>query len=314
MEIHDVLAANVAHFLRQASASCQSRAGVLLFADEDKILRTISLEDEFGDVIRKARVGLALDCETVSLRAGLPAAELEKAERYLLVPGDETIRKLADTLDLKAPALLDLAHKHYQPAPTAFESLGAAAMVSSDYGSGVVNCYAVWDPSSRQGAFFDTGVDFAALERLQARHGFEPRYVFVTHTHGDHIGALGGVQRRWKPAVIVGADEPLHGAELVGRDMNFALGALSVEAMPTSGHSPGGVSYCVKGLGAGGPALCMCGDTLFAGSAGGPMHSYEALMRSVRRGILALNGNTILCPGHGPLTTVEMEKHHNPFA
>lgn len=280
----------------------------------NKSVMPIALEDEFGDVIRKARVGLALAPETVSLRVGLPAPELEKAERYLFVPNDETIRKLADMLDLKAPALLDLAHKRYDPAPTAFESLGAAAVVSSGYGSGVVNCYAVWDPSSREGALFDTGMDSAALERLQTQQGFEVRYVFLTHTHGDHIGVLGEVQRRWKPMVVVGAHEPLHGATLMERDTEFALGKLTVEAFPTPGHSAGGLSFYIEGFGVGRPALCMCGDTLFAGSAGGPMHSYEALMRSVRREILALDDDTILCPGHGPLTTVGVEKCHNAFA
>lgn len=277
-------------------------------------MRTIALEDEFGDVIRKARVGLALSHEMVSRRVGLSVTELEKAERYLFVPGDEAVRQLAEALDLKAPALLDLAHKRYEPAPTAFESLSSAAMVSGDYGGGVVNCYAVWDPCSREGAFFDTGVDFATLERLQARHGFAVRYVFVTHTHGDHIAMLGEVQRRWKPAVVVGANEPLDDAKLVERDTAFPLGDLNVKAFPTPGHSPGGLSFCVKGFGAGRPALCMCGDTLFAGSAGGPMHSYEALMRSVQRKLLAMDDDTILCPGHGPLTTVGGEKRQNPFA
>jgi glyoxylase-like metal-dependent hydrolase (beta-lactamase superfamily II) len=278
------------------------------------MMKTIALEDEFGDVIRKARVGLGLSHKMISQHAGLSMADLERAERYLFTPGDEVVRRLADLLDLRASALLDLALKRYQPAPTAFESLGAAAMLSSDYGGGVVNCYAVWDSSSRQGAFFDTGMDCAALERMQIRHGFEPRYVFVTHTHGDHIGALAEAQRRWQLIVVAGADEPLGGAKLVERDTTFALGLLTVEAFPTPGHSPGGVSYRVGGWGAGRPALCLCGDTLFAGSAGGPLHSYEALMRSVRRKILALEENTILCPGHGPLTTVGEQKRQNPFA
>ena len=277
-------------------------------------MRTISLEDEFGDVIRKARVGRVLSIDAVAQRVGLIVPDLEKAERYLSVPGDETIRELAAVLGLNAPALLDLAHKRYEPARTAFESLGTASMVSSSYGSGVVNCYAVWDSSSGEGAFFDTGVDFAALEQLQARHGFAVRCVFVTHTHGDHIGVLGEVQRRWKPTVVVGAHEPLPGARLVEQDTEFALGMLNVEAFPTPGHSAGGLSFYVEGFGADRPALCVCGDTLFAGSAGGPMYSYEALMRSVRRELLSLDDGTILCPGHGPLTTVGGEKSHNPFA
>ncbi len=272
------------------------------------------LEDEFGDVIRKARVGLALTCQTVSRRAGLSEAELERAEQYLSVPDDNTIRKLADGLGLKAPALLDLAHKRYVPAPTAFDSLGVAAMVSSPFQSGVVNCYAVWDPSSKEGAFFDTGVDFTALEQLQARHGIEVRCVFVTHTHGDHIGALGRVRRRWAPVVVTGPGESCSGAKPVERDTEFSLGRLRIKALTTPGHTADGLSFHVEGFGAGQPALCICGDTLFAGSAGGPMYSYEALMHSVRRKLLAMDDGTILCPGHGPLTTVGGEKQHNPFA
>jgi glyoxylase-like metal-dependent hydrolase (beta-lactamase superfamily II) len=207
-----------------------------------------------------------------------------------------------------------MALKRYEPSPTAFESLGTTAMLRSDYGGGIVNCYAVWDASSGQGAFFDTGVDFAALESLQARHGFEVRYVFITHTHGDHVQVLDHVRRRWGPAVVGSRAEPVAGAKLVEQDTQFAVGMLNIEAFATPGHSPGGLSFYVEGFGAGSPPLCVCGDALFAGSAGGPMQSYELLMRSVRQELLALPDATILCPGHGPLTTVGQEKAHNPFA
>lgn len=274
----------------------------------------MALEDEFGDVIRKARAGQNLSRDQLAQRVGQAVVALERMENYQLVPDDEVIRRLAAVLDLKPSALEDLAHKRYEPAPTAFDSLGAAAVARSDYGGGGVNCYAVWDRASGEGAFLDTGVDFETLDRLRTRHGFAVRYVFVTHTHSDHIGALAETRRRWRPQIVGSSHEPINGAQLVDGDARFDLGKLSVEAFPTPGHSPGGLSLRVEGFGAGQPALCMCGDTLFAGSAGGPMQSYVLLMHSVRRRLLALEDCTILCPGHGPLTTVGQEKLHNPFA
>jgi glyoxylase-like metal-dependent hydrolase (beta-lactamase superfamily II) len=55
------------------------------------------------------------------------------------------------------------------------------------------------------------------------------------------------------------------------------------------------------------------GDALFAGSIGGALVSYEDALRTNREQILSLSDDTIVCPGHGPLTTVGEEKRHNPF-
>ena len=57
----------------------------------------------------------------------------------------------------------------------------------------------------------------------------------------------------------------------------------------------------------------MVGDALFAGSIGGVHHGYTATLDSIRREILSLPDDTILFPGHGPLTTVAQEKANNPF-
>ncbi|MBM3890548.1 MAG: MBL fold metallo-hydrolase [Verrucomicrobia bacterium] len=274
----------------------------------------MTLEDEFGDVVRKARTGLSLSREQVARRTGLSAAALEATENYQLVPEEAVLARLAAVLGLRVQPLAELAHRRYEPAAPPLELLGGAAMVRSDYGGGVVNCYAVWDGASGEGALFDTGVDFDALEQLRARHGFEVRYVFITHTHGDHIGALAEARRRWQPKVVGSRHEPIHGAQLVKGDAEFGVGRLRIAVLATPGHSPGGLSFRAGDFGAGRPALCMCGDTLFAGSAGRPMQSYDLLLRSVRETLLGMEEATILCPGHGPLTTVGQEKLHNPFA
>ena len=59
--------------------------------------------------------------------------------------------------------------------------------------------------------------------------------------------------------------------------------------------------------------VAVVGDALFAGSMGGGMVSYEEALRTNRAGIFTLGDEVIVCPGHGPLTTVGEERLHNPF-
>lgn len=273
----------------------------------------MKLEDDFGDVIRKARAGLGRPLGLVAAEAGLTPAKLEQAEQCHWTPDAQSVRNLAAALKLRPQPLLDLALQRYSPAPTAFDRL-TAAMLQSDFGGSLVNSYVVWDAASNEGAFFDTGVEFGKLEQAQAQHGFQVRHVFLTHTHGDHVGVLEQARRRWSPRIVGSRHEPLGDAQLLDGAAQFTLGMLQIEAFPTPGHTPGGLSFYVEGFGPGLPPVCFCGDTLFAGSAGRPMHSYEALLKSVCEELLGLDGETILCPGHGPLTTVASEREHNPFA
>ena len=59
--------------------------------------------------------------------------------------------------------------------------------------------------------------------------------------------------------------------------------------------------------------VAVVGDSLFAGSMGGGAVSYQDALRNNREKILTLPDETIVCPGHGPLTTVGLEKKHHPF-
>jgi glyoxylase-like metal-dependent hydrolase (beta-lactamase superfamily II) len=72
----------------------------------------------------------------------------------------------------------------------------------------------------------------------------------------------------------------------------------------------GGITFVVEGLER---PVAIVGDAIFAGSMGGGMISYEDALRTNREKIMALSDVTILCPGHGPLTTVLEEKTNNPF-
>jgi glyoxylase-like metal-dependent hydrolase (beta-lactamase superfamily II) len=120
--------------------------------------------------------------------------------------------------------------------------------------------------------------------------------IFITHSHGDHVEALPAIQRAHPNAKV--------------RHDSACIGDLEVTAAATPGHSADGVTYVVRG---GKLPVAYVGDSLFAGSVGGANYSYEALLKNVREKILSLPDETLLCPGHGPLTTVAEEKHHNPF-
>jgi glyoxylase-like metal-dependent hydrolase (beta-lactamase superfamily II) len=70
------------------------------------------------------------------------------------------------------------------------------------------------------------------------------------------------------------------------------------------------MTFVVRGLAR---PVAIVGDSLFAGSMGGGNVSYQDAIQNNLEKILILPDNTVLCPGHGPLTTVGEEKRHNPF-
>ena len=88
------------------------------------------------------------------------------------------------------------------------------------------------------------------------------------------------------------------------------IDSLSIKAKHTHGHSVGGMTYLIEGLA---KPVAVVGDAIFAGSMGGGMVSYEDALLTNREKIMSLPDDTILCPGHGPLTTVGEEMQNNPF-
>ena len=104
--------------------------------------------------------------------------------------------------------------------------------------------------------------------------------------------------------------EPVDGARLFEPGHSFACGGLKISSRSTWGHSKGGISYLIEGLE---KPLAVVGDAVFAGSMGGGSVSYADALRTNREELLSLPAETVLCPGHGPLTTVAEERLHNPF-
>src|SRR5207237_1310746 len=129
-------------------------------------------------------------------------------------------------------------------------------------------------------------------------------------THPDHIAELGRLKKETGAPAFVSQVEPTSGAEPFKEGQSFTVGSLRIETRKTSGHSVGGTTFVISGLG---QPVAVVGDSLFAGSMGGGGVSYSDALENNRKKILTLAEETIICPGHGPLTSVGEEKEHNPF-
>jgi len=265
-----------------------------------------SLEDFHEDILGKAMRGLGIGKNEMSNRLKCEKAEVED----ILSGGidEPLILAMAKELNLSHEKLLRSARKEWCPTPLAIPGL---KQFNLPFGDMSVNAFVVWDENSRNAWVFDTGpvakpiLDFLNHEYLTVEA------IFLTHTHRDHIACLDDLRKSLgNPLVYVHELEPIDGCESVAEGFEYTCGQLCLKALHTHGHALGGITYLVDGLER---RIAIVGDAIFAGSMGGGMISYEDALRTNRDKIMTLSDDTILCPGHGPMTTVGEEKRNNPF-
>ncbi|HKP93166.1 MAG TPA: MBL fold metallo-hydrolase, partial [Chthoniobacterales bacterium] len=224
------------------------------------------------------------------------------------VSDEDALREIAPILNLSAAGLRKLASGDWNPDDVA--AVDGLAQFNTTYGDMTVNAYLAWDPATRDAVAFDTGADCAEMLRRIATEKLTVRLILLTHAHPDHVADLRRLRKETGAPVYISDLEPEEGAEPIAEGKRFKVGSLQIEARLTSGHSPGGITYVVTGLE---HPVAIVGDSLFAGSMGGGNVSYQDALRNNREKILTLPDDTIVCPGHGPLTTVGKEKRDNPF-
>src|ERR1043166_1530106 len=265
----------------------------------------IPLEDNFNDIIGKAQRGFKLRDDQLAERAGIAVNELGRIQSGKVE--DELIQKVARALSLGPGALVASANKRWLPAELEVAGL---AQFNTPYHDMTVNAYLVWDPKSRQAVAFDTGADSSPALQFPKSNELEIKLILLTHTHPDHIADLARFKSETGAPAFVPEREPIAGAEAFSEGRTFELGGLRIETRLTSGHSAGGITFVISGLAR---PVAVVGDAMFAGSMGGGGVSYTDALGHNRKKILSLPNETVLCPGHGPLTTVGEEKLHNPF-
>jgi len=270
---------------------------------------SIPLEDAVTDIIGKAKRGLGLSDTELADQIGIEISELEAVKLVHGVAFEE-VDKLAKALELGPRSLVALAEGKYTPSVTPLKT--GFFQANTAYGDIMVNAYLVWDPATRLAAAFDTGADAAPLLEEIKKHNLTLQDVYLTHTHVDHVVELDRLCEKagGSIGVHVNEAEPLERAATFKPGVTFSLGKLHIESRDTSGHSAGGTTFHIHGLDA---PLAIVGDALFAGSVGGIRSDYRAALKRIRDNILSAQDNTVLAPGHGPLTTVIQEKTSNPF-
>ena len=265
---------------------------------------SIPLEDNVTDIIGKAQRGLGISDSQLAERAGFGADRVRS-----LRSGNfdaDAIDRIAPVLQLSSAGLRKLAFGKWDPV----DEIPGLAQFNTAYHDITVNAYLVWDPATRDAIAFDTGADCGSMLKRIEKEALSVKLILLTHAHPDHVADLRRLRQLTDAPVYISEMEPEEGAKPIAEGKRFKAGALDIEARLTAGHSPGGITYVVSGLAR---PVAVVGDSLFAGSMGGGNVSYEDALRNNREKILTLPDETIVCPGHGPLTTVGKEKRDNPF-
>jgi glyoxylase-like metal-dependent hydrolase (beta-lactamase superfamily II) len=268
-------------------------------------MSALPLEDNFNDILGKALRGLKLAPSDAAAQAGVSTEALQS-----LLGGEfdaAAARKVAPVLGLHADSVVASGEKSWAPKPVSVDGL---AQFTTPWEDMMVNSYVVFDPATKEAAVFDSGADCSPMLDFIAEKGLKVKFIGLTHTHGDHIFDLDRLKARTGAPAYVGDREPIDGAESFAAGRAFSIGGLSVETRLTWGHSKGGITFLIDGLA---QPVAVVGDAVFAGSMGGGGISYADALATNRKEILTLPDETVVCSGHGPLTTVGEQKQHNPF-
>lgn len=272
----------------------------------------MTLEDHAGDIIRKARAGLGVASQPAAAAAGLTAGELAELEASGTCARQPDFARLANLLKLNAEKLESVANG-WLPARPDLGTWRELRRITTREHDMDAQCYLVWDEVTREAGLFDTGWNAGPALKVIEGEQLNLMHVFLTHGHPDHIGGLGGVRSTF-PKVRLHTDSsgapPQHKNR---RNDCIHLGSLRITNRLTPGHAEDGVTYLVGNWPEDAPHVAIVGDAIFAGSMGGATGHFEEARKHIREQILVLPPETLVCPGHGPFTTVAEERKNNPF-
>ena len=272
----------------------------------------VNLEDHLGDIIGKARA-----MNSVSAAAAAAAAGISEPELSALEATGRTVRRpdfaaLANLIGLN-PARLEGMANGWFPAEKDLSVWRELRQISTTESGNTVHCYLIWDEVTRDAALFDTGWDAAPVFKLVGENQLQLKHLFITHTHADHVAGLQPIRERF-PKIHLHTDAKGAPPQHRNRRNDFImLGSLRITNRETPGHAEDGVTYIIGTWPDDAPHVAIVGDAIFAGSIGRGNQSWNLARQKVREQILTLPAETLICPGHGPLTTVAEEKEHNPF-
>jgi glyoxylase-like metal-dependent hydrolase (beta-lactamase superfamily II) len=275
------------------------------------------LEDDFCDIIKKARMGQGLSVGDVARMAGLPGGDITAFERGVCLPDRSEVQALAKVLGLRPGPLEQIAIEKWEP--VAQQPMAWVETIRGSINGYGVQGYVVYDGG--EALLIDTAYNAPAMIEFLSEYQLRLMGICLTHGHADHADGIDQILNFCQAQVYLGTEDvdllswrpPVAQMKAPEQGQTIAVGRLRVQCLTTPGHTPGGICYRVD---AEPGRVCFVGDTLFAGSIGrsNPSTLYKTHLGSVRTRVLELSHEHRLLPGHGPATTVREELDHNPFA
>jgi len=193
------------------------------------------------------------------------------------------------------------------------------------------NCSIIADENTREAMVIDPGDEVAAIQAILQKHGVRVKQIVITHAHIDHVGGATKLRAATAAPILLNQNDhallKMLGMQAAWLGMStpdevdvdcgitdgdkVETGALVANVMHTPGHTEGSICLYFPAQ-----EKLIAGDTLFAGSIGRtdlPGGSFDKILRSLHQKVLSLPDETIVVPGHGPLTTIGDERENNPF-
>ena len=193
------------------------------------------------------------------------------------------------------------------------------------------NCTILADPVSREAVVIDPGDEPERILAPVRELGLEVDAILLTHTHFDHVGAVGPVARetgapvyvsdierpvladimRYVPFAGIGPYESYEADEVLRGGERLQLAGCDIDVLFTPGHSPGHLTYSIPA-----EQAIFSGDVLFQGSVGRtdlPGGDWDTLLTSIGSLVESLPGETTVYPGHMGITSLGAERATNPF-
>ncbi len=192
-----------------------------------------------------------------------------------------------------------------------------------------VNCYILASAKNSKAIIIDPGDELSKIRQVLDKYKLKPAFIINTHGHYDHIGCDDkfGVPvyiHRQDAALLNGSELNLSAMfaapyqvkseiKMLEEKDIIALDKIELKVIRMPGHTPGGIALLMLK-----PTdkIVFTGDSLFCQGigrsdlAGG---DETLLIKSIKEKLLTLCADTVIYPGHGPSSTIEEEKKHNPY-
>jgi hydroxyacylglutathione hydrolase len=193
------------------------------------------------------------------------------------------------------------------------------------------NCSVIGDETSHEAMVIDPGDDVHEVLDLIRKHNLQVKQIVITHAHIDHVGGAMKLRTATGAPILLNQNDyallkmldaqaawigmPSPGKVDIDRSVttgeSVSAGSLTADILHTPGHTEGSICLYFAA-----DKKLIAGDTLFAGSIGRtdlPGGSMQKILHSLHHTVLALPDETLVVPGHGPLTTIGAERESNPF-